>query len=144
MSRSKTLRRLDATEADTLKGITRCPQVGVDQMVDSWKEWRKIERNTNTDSSPLPASNVESAISHEPLAAEKDSGPDKRCRVHVHSKRRRLCDPDGISAKAAIDGLVAAKLLRDDSAKFIKEVSFSQEVSEVEETIIEITWKTKS
>ena len=140
----KTLRRFDATEADTLRAITRCPQVGVDQMVNSWKEWRKIERNTNTDNSSLPPTDVESAPGDESLATEEGAGLDKRCRVHVHSKRRRLCDPDGISAKAAIDGLVAAKLLRDDSAKFIKEVSFSQEVSEVEETIIEITWKTKS
>ena len=89
---------------------------------------------------PFQTPDVEPTASHESLATEKGPGLDKRCRLHVHSKRRRLCDPDGISAKAAIDALVVAKLLRDDSAKFIKEISFSQEVSEIEETIIDIVW----
>jgi hypothetical protein len=64
----------------------------------------------------------------------------KRASIHVHSKQKRLADPDGISAKAAIDGFVIAGLLPDDSAKFIKEVSFTQEKSEEDETIITIRW----
>ena len=136
----KTLRRLDSTEADTLKTITAYPEVDVDRMVDIWKEWGKIARNTNTDNPPFQTPDMESTPGNEPLAKKKGSGLDKRCRLHVHSKRRRLCDPDGVSVKAAIDALVVAKLLRDDSAKFIKEISFSQEVSEIEETIIDIVW----
>ena len=65
-----------------------------------------------------------------------------RVSIRVHSKRRRLTDPDGIAAKAAIDGLVRGGLLTDDSAKTIKEVSFSQELSDVEETVIEV-WEEK-
>ena len=61
-----------------------------------------------------------------------------RFSINVHSKRRRRADPDGISAKAAIDGLVAGGLLSDDSAAEIAEVTFSQEISEIEETIIEV------
>lgn len=105
-------------------------------------EWLqgKVKDEVNPHNPPFQTSDVESTPSHESLATEEGTRPDKRCRVHVHSKRRRLCDPDGISIKAALDSLVAAKLLRDDSAKFIKEVSFSQEVSEVEETVIDIVW----
>ena len=61
---------------------------------------------------------------------------DQKCRIHVHSRRTRLADPDGISAKAAIDGLVEAGILESDSAKCVEEVSFSQEVGEDETTII--------
>lgn len=51
---------------------------------------------------------------------------DSPVRVRVHSYRHRLADPDGVSAKAAIDGLVEAKILRDDSAVEIEEVSYRQ------------------
>ena len=60
-------------------------------------------------------------------------------RIHIHSKRKRLADADGISAKAAIDGLVQSNILADDSPLFVKEVSFSQEKSKEEETIITIS-----
>jgi Holliday junction resolvase RusA-like endonuclease len=60
------------------------------------------------------------------------------CCVHVHSKRKRLADPDGLSIKAVLDGLTKAGVFADDNAKRIKEVRFTQEQSSVEETIIEI------
>ena len=137
---TRNLRRTEATEADTLKTISPCPKVGIDQMIDSWKTWRKIEKNTNTDCSPLSPPDVEPAPSHEQMGAPKGSQLDQRVRIHFHSKRRRLADPDGISCKAAIDGLVQGGILRDDSAKFVKEVSFSQEIAGDEETVIDITW----
>ena len=59
--------------------------------------------------------------------------------ITVHSYRHRLADPDGISAKAAIDALVKAGILTDDSAKEIKEVRFRQtkiRLSEDEKTQI--------
>ena len=46
--------------------------------------------------------------------------------IIVRSYRRRLCDPDGISAKAAIDGIVKAGILTDDTPEQIKEVRFKQ------------------
>ena len=61
--------------------------------------------------------------------------------LHIHSKRRRLADPDGISFKAAIDGLTEGGILRDDSAKVIERVTSSQEVVKGdadEETIIDV------
>ena len=62
----------------------------------------------------------------------------KRCRIHVHNKRKRLADPKGISDKAAIDGIVVSGILPDDRAEYVKNISESQEKSQNEETIITI------
>ena len=86
----------------------------------------------------VSTTDLEPTPSHESLAAGKGDGVHSRVRIHIHSRRRRLADPDGISAKAAIDGLTAGGILADDSAKFVEEVSFSQEVGEDEETVITI------
>jgi Holliday junction resolvase RusA-like endonuclease len=83
--------------------------------------------------------NMERAACHEPLAAKEGAGLDKRKSIHVHSRRKRLADPDGISCKAVIDGLREAGILVDDNAKFISEVTHSQELSKDEETIITLT-----
>ena len=59
----------------------------------------------------------------------------------MHSRRKRLCDTDGVSAKAVIDGLRKGGVLIDDSPKYVKEVSYSQEkckAGEEEETVISI------
>lgn len=61
---------------------------------------------------------------------------DSPCCLHIHSIRKRLADPDGISAKAAIDGLVLVGLFRSDSAKEIQEVTYSQEIGSPEQTVI--------
>lgn len=63
-------------------------------------------------------------------------------RIHIHSKRKRLTDADGASAKAVIDGMVNAGLFIDDSHKYITEVSYSQEQDKKEETVVEI-WEAK-
>ena len=63
-------------------------------------------------------------------------------RILVHSYRRRLADPDGISAKAAIDGIVKAGILSNDSPKQIEEIRFKQtkiKTPEEERTEIIIT-----
>ena len=59
--------------------------------------------------------------------------------IHVHSIRKRLTDADGVSAKAAIDGLIHAGLLKNDSPKEVRKVSYSQEKGDEEETIITVT-----
>ena len=60
---------------------------------------------------------------------------------YLHHKRKRLADPDGISIKATIDGIVLAGILQDDNAKIINQVSQSQEKCKLEETIIDIVWE---
>ncbi len=59
--------------------------------------------------------------------------------IFVHSIRKRMCDMDGISAKAVIDGLVKEGVLWDDNPCFVKEVRFTQEKGKEEKTIITIT-----
>jgi len=72
----------------------------------------------------LPAANLEQDISHAPLGEKETKGLDTRVNIHVISYRSRNHDPDGISAKAAIDGIVRLGILSDDSAKEVKKVSF--------------------
>jgi len=92
----------------------------------------------NEDSAAVQTANMERASTETQNAESGDSKKDTRVSIHVHSIRKRLCDADGISAKAAIDGLVRGGILKDDSPKYVKEVTFSQEKGEEEKTIIEI------
>ena len=84
-------------------------------------------------------SNLESAVRNEPLGQEESERFDSLVRISIHSVRGVLADPDGISGKAAIDGIVKAGILRDDSPKEVKEVRYSQEKGRPEKTIITIT-----
>ena len=91
----------------------------------------------------VPVADVEPPARHEPMAEKKGTRLDsfKGVIVCVHSKRHRLTDPDGASAKAVLDGLVIAKILADDSPEFIKEVRMSQEKigkDQQEETVVEL------
>ena len=76
------------------------------------------------------------------MAPKKTKGSNPPVNLHVHSRRHRLCDADGISAKAVIDSLVIAGVLPDDSTKYVKNVTYSQEKiakAQNEETIITLT-----
>ena len=84
---------------------------------------------------------LESCLSDGDLAAEEVETFSSPVHIHIHSRRRRLTDADGISAKAVIDGFVHGGLLQDDSARFVQEVSYSQEKitgEQEEETIITV------
>lgn len=96
------------------------------------------KKTSKRDYTPVSLTDLESFIVHESLSAHGFEKMDSRCRIHIHSKRKRLTDADGISAKAAIDGLVHGGLLQDDSTEFVQEVSYSQAKSTDEETVIEI------
>lgn len=61
--------------------------------------------------------------------------------ISVYHYRHRLCDPDGASVKAAIDGIVHTGVLRDDSCKEIQEIRHKQikiPKSEKEKTVFRI------
>lgn len=79
---------------------------------------------------------LEQVARDESLAEGECSPLDTPCHIHIHSKRKRLADADGVSGKAAIDSLVHAGLLEDDGPKIVTGVSYSQEKSSEEETII--------
>ena len=80
----------------------------------------------------------EQAICYAPLGAEEMPRFDKAVCVSFHSVRKRLADIDGISGKAALDGLVISGVLPDDSPKYVQEVRHTQEQGKVEKTIITI------
>lgn len=74
-------------------------------------------------------------------ALPEDGGKaqDTRVDIHVRSYRRLKHDPDGVSAKAALDGIVARGILTDDSSEQIAKITFEGIKSKDEKTIIEIT-----
>ena len=82
--------------------------------------------------------NLEPIACNEPVGAQEGQRFDTPVCIHIHSVRKRLADSDGISGKAAIDGLVKAGILKDDTTEFVKEVRFSQEKGSIEKTIISI------
>ena len=76
---------------------------------------------------PLSLADLEPHIGNESLGPEAVKRLDSPCDLHFHSLRHRLADPDGLSAKAVIDGLVLAGIFQDDSAQYIKKITYSQE-----------------
>jgi len=75
----------------------------------------------------VSASDLESLPGNDELRTNGLPSFDTPVHIHVRSIRRRLADADGICAKAAIDGIVHAKILANDSPKEVAEVSYSQE-----------------
>ena len=89
----------------------------------------------------LSSSDLEQAAGNESLAEKKATGLDTRFNITVISYRKRKHDPDGISVKACLDGLVRAGLLQDDSTEEINKVTFESrkcEKGDDEATIIEL------
>jgi hypothetical protein len=72
------------------------------------------------------AADMELPASRQSVAACKGAAFDSRVSVEIVSYRVRLADADGISAKAAIDGLVMCGILADDTTKEISEVRYRQ------------------
>jgi len=91
--------------------------------------------NNNT---PVPAANMEQNSSYASERADAHEKANTPVSIHVHSVRMRPTDADGLSAKAAIDGLVYCGILRGDSPKEVNEVTFTQEKGKEEVTIITI------
>ena len=75
---------------------------------------------------PSKATDMEQFACHESMAASQVPALSTRVDLQVVSFRVRICDPDGVSAKAAIDGCVHRGLLCDDSAKQIREIRYKQ------------------
>ena len=95
----------------------------------------------NENNTPLSIANMESDISNGPMEKKKTKGLDTRVNITVTSYRWTKHDPDGISCKAVLDGLIRAGILQDDSTKEIKSIYFESVIikkTEKEQTIIEI------
>jgi len=109
----------------------------------------RIKHDHARNSSALSAANPQSGAGDEPVGTQTPSGLDRRCHLTVHSKRHRLTDPGGARCyKYVVDALVAAHILVDDSAKYIKEPVLSTQekipTSEPEETILMLTWDSEN
>ena len=87
----------------------------------------------------LPATDLESDSSNAAFSTHGVKTLVAPVNIRVISYRKLNHDPDGISAKAVIDGIVQTGILRDDSTKQIKSVTFESRKSKEEKTIIEIT-----
>lgn len=86
----------------------------------------------------ISTTNLEPNTGNAHLGEEKIKRSDPPYDIHVHSIRKKPGDVDGISAKAAIDGLVKAGILPDDSPKWVQSILFTQEKGKEEKTIIEL------
>lgn len=73
-----------------------------------------------------------------PLGAHEDKTFDAPVRITFYHSRKRLADMDGLSVKAAIDGLVEAGILTGDTPKQVKEIRHHQIKRGTEETKIVI------
>ena len=94
------------------------------------------------DRAGLPAAKLEPTTGNALLRAQEVPRFNTPVNIHVTSYRKRKHDPDGISAKAALDGIVALGILHDDSTNEIKKISYESVIAkkgEPEKTLIEIT-----
>ena len=80
---------------------------------------RKIETANNH--TAIRTTNMESRACNEPLATEKASRFDGQVSLCVHSQRHKLTDSDGACFKYALDAIVSAGILSDDSPQIIPE-----------------------
>ena len=87
----------------------------------------------------LPTSDLESDTEHESLSERANGYFNTLVNIRVISYRRLNHDPDGVSVKAVMDGIVRAGILADDSAEQVKSITFESIKSKEEKTIIEIT-----
>lgn len=67
---------------------------------------------------------LESYLGDAALPKDKFEEETSRVNIHVRSYRRLNADPEGISVKAALDGIVERGILPDDSSKQVKSVTF--------------------
>ena len=72
------------------------------------------------------STDLERIAGREPLEANGATAFDSPVRITVVSYCSRERDADGTSAKAAIDGLVHARIIKDDGPKFVTEVLHKQ------------------
>lgn len=81
---------------------------------------------------------LESDTSDAPVAENELTPFTSQVRITFHHTRVRLADLDGLSGKAAIDGLIEAGVLATDSPEQVAEVRTIQIKGKPEETKIVI------
>ena len=94
--------------------------------------------NESDNRTAISVADMESDFSNAALPAHETPAFNTPVRIRVISYRKLKHDPDGVSVKAVLDGLVHAGVLPDDSSKQVKEITFESRKSKDERTIIEI------
>jgi len=97
--------------------------------------------NENKNRATLPATDMEQNLSHATLPKNSFAQVASQVHIRIISYRKLKHDPDGISAKAVIDGIVQAGILADDSTEQVKSVTFESRKSKEEKTTIEIDYE---
>jgi len=78
----------------------------------------------NSDSLADTIAYLESYLGYAALLSDKSKEETPRASIVVRSYRRLNGDPDGVSVKATLDGIVERGILADDSSKQVKSVKF--------------------
>ncbi len=94
--------------------------------------------NENNNRTALPPAHMESNLPNAAMDKEKIKRFDSRVNITVISYRARRHDPDGVSVKAVLDGIVRLGILADDSTEQVESITFKSIKSKEEKTIIEI------
>jgi len=87
----------------------------------------RIRNGKNNNHRASGGSDLEPSVVDE---SERQDAPQvylPRVDIRITNYRRRLTDADAACCKWFVDGLVKAKILRDDSPKEVREVSYRQE-----------------
>ena len=91
---------------------------------------------------PRKTTDLERAARHEPMGKNAGAAFDSQVSVEITSYRVRLADVDGISGKAALDALVLAGVIANDTTKEVSGVTYPQvkvKTKAEEKTVITIT-----
>lgn len=96
--------------------------------------------NEGDDRTTLPDANLEPDTTDAAFSTDAITPFTTRVSIKVISYRKRDVDPDGISVKGFLDGLImGTNILADDSSKQVKEITFEVRKTKGEEkTVIEI------
>jgi len=68
------------------------------------------------------------------MEKKNDKGSNTRYHIEFHSVRKRLADIDNLSGKAVLDAVVRAGILPDDSPKYVKSITHTQEKGDKNES----------
>ena len=94
--------------------------------------------NENNNRTPISFTHMEPPTGYAAFSTNDTPAFDSLVSIRVISYRKLKHDPDGVSAKAVLDGIVRAGILADDSTEQIKSITFESIKSKEEKTIIEI------
>jgi len=98
----------------------------------------KKRSHENKNRATLPVADMEPDIPDAPVAAQETPRFDSLVHITVTSYRARKHDPDGVSVKAVLDGIVRRGILADDSTEQVASITFKSIKSKQEKTVIEI------